>query len=217
MLSLSGSVSMKQVIRLLGCGRHSLSGALVTDLRVAYAPPTGASQEAVARFSLRPDSKPHSEWFCYLLHRGSIMRRKIVFLLLLFGLAGCAAPGTLSPPPAPETTLPLPAGSLASSPSGPTPTSVAPFSTQEPTEAWKRVSDDGYKYSFWVPATWILDKEGVTPDRLVFFSDPTVVGQVGPLTFPNGLIKLDFAADPIGKGEPDLTKANPITVADRPA
>lgn len=145
------------------------------------------------------------------------MRRKIVFLLLLFGLAGCAAPGISSPAPAPETTLPLPAESLASSTSGPTPTSVTPFSTQEPAGAWKRVSDDGYKYSFEVPATWILDKEGVTPDRLVFFSDPTVVGQVGPLTFPNGLIKLDFAADPIGKGEPDLTKANPITVADRPA
>lgn len=46
---------MKQVIRLLGCGRHSLSGALVTDLRVAYAPPTGANREAAARFKVAYD------------------------------------------------------------------------------------------------------------------------------------------------------------------
>ncbi|HXF69106.1 MAG TPA: hypothetical protein VNK89_04820 [Thermoflexus sp.] len=145
------------------------------------------------------------------------MRLKLVFLLLLFGLAGCAAPGVSSPAPTPETTLPFPTGSLASSTPGPTPASIAPFSTQEPVEAWKRVSDDGYKYSFEVPATWIQDEEAATPDRLMFFSDPTVVGKVGPLTLPNGLIKLDFAADPIGKGEPDLTGANPITVAGRPA
>lgn len=145
------------------------------------------------------------------------MRLKLAFLLLLFGLAGCAAPGISSPAPTPETTLPLPTESLTSSTSGPTPASIAPVSTQEPAEAWKRVSNDGYKYSFEVPATWIRDEEGATPDRLMFFSDPTVVGKVGPLTLPNGLIKLDFAADPIGKGEPDLTRANPITVADRPA
>lgn len=144
------------------------------------------------------------------------MSLKRVFLLLLFGLAGCAAPGISSPAPTHEATLPLPTESLPSSTSGPTPASITPFSTQEPAEAWKRVSNDEYKYSFEVPAAWILE-ESATPDRLMFFSDPTVVGQVSPLTLPNGLIKLDFAADPFGKGEPDLTRANPIKVADRPA
>lgn len=145
------------------------------------------------------------------------MSMKRVFLLLLFGLAGCAAPSITSPAPTPGATLPLPTEPLASSTPGPTPPSIAPFSTQEPAEAWKRVSDDGYKYSFEVPAAWIRDEESATPDRLMFFSDPTVVGRVGPLTLPNGLIKLDFAADPVGKGEPDLTRANPITVAGRTA
>lgn len=165
------------------------------------------------------------------------MRLKRVFLLLLFGLAGCAAPGISSPAPAPETPLPLPAGSRTSStsgptgggpgvpqreqgspvssPPGPTPAPTGPFSTQEPAEAWQRVSDDWYGYSFEVPATWIQEKP--TRDRLMFFSDPTVVGQVGPLTLPNGLIKLDFAVDPIGKGEPDRTGVTPITVAGKPA
>lgn len=98
-------------------------------------------------------------------------------------------------------------------------TPIVPLPTQEPVpvKAWKQISNDWYKYSFEVPTAWVQNEEGATPDRLMLFSDPAVAGQVGPMTLPNGLMKLDFGADPAGKGELDLAGANQITVADRPA
>jgi len=73
---------------------------------------------------------------------------------------------------------------------------------------WQQISDMWWKYSFEVPASWLLSEPGMTfPDRLVFLSDQVV---------DNGLMKLDFAADPVGKPDaPDLSAAEAITVANR--
>lgn len=81
---------------------------------------------------------------------------------------------------------------------------------------WRRVSDDWYKYAFEVPSGW-LEMEHVTADRLVFLSDPAVYGGQPGCPFPNGLIKLDFAADPPPTSGPDLTGWKPTTVSGRQA
>ena len=75
---------------------------------------------------------------------------------------------------------------------------------------WRQISDTWWKYSFEVPASWLLSEPGMTfPDRLVFLSDQAV---------DDGLMKLDFAADPVGKPDaPDLSAGEAVTVANRPA
>lgn len=95
----------------------------------------------------------------------------------------------------------------------------APTPTPGPV-TWRRVGDDGYKYSFEVPANW-YEEPGVTPDRRVFFSDPALVEPTSYCPSSDGLMKLDFAADPPGKYQPhmqpDLTGMSSVTVAGRPA
>jgi len=84
---------------------------------------------------------------------------------------------------------------------------------------WRRISDAWYKYSFEIPSGWHEDR-GPTADRLVFFSDLALV-EPFYCPSPDGLMKLDFGADPplkYGRDlEPDLTGMSPITVAGRPA
>lgn len=128
-----------------------------------------------------------------------------LFGVLTLGLAGCGgivAPQSASTLVPIETALPtVQAPSLVQTPP-PTPT-VGPIT-------WRRISDAWYKYSFEVPSGWHEDRDSTT-DRLVFFSDPS----------PDGLMKLDFSADPSLKYgrdlRPDLTGMSPITVAGRPA
>lgn len=94
----------------------------------------------------------------------------------------------------------------------------APTPTPGPI-TWRRVSDAAYKYAFEVPSGWHEDR-GPTADRLVFFSD-LASGDPSYCPSPDGSIKLDFAADPPGKYQPDmqpdLTGMNSITVDGRPA
>ena len=85
---------------------------------------------------------------------------------------------------------------------------------------WQHVSDDWNQYAFEVPSDWLILK-GATADRLNFFSDEDVYGQPNACPLPNGLMKLDFAADSpgnIGTGAsgsgPDLEGFTAITVAD---
>ncbi len=96
----------------------------------------------------------------------------------------------------------------------PTPCPVRPTFTPGPL-TWRRVGDAWLGYSFEVPTTW-LETEHATADRLMFFSDPAVFGQPEFCPLPNGLIKLDFGADPPFKG-PNLDKFTPTTIDGRPA
>jgi hypothetical protein len=74
---------------------------------------------------------------------------------------------------------------------------------------WVTIADGYYGYSFQVPADWYKEM-GVTPDRWVFYSDPTVVtNELPPAVLPKGLIKVDFAADPVGHWLPDPEVRSP--------
>lgn len=80
-----------------------------------------------------------------------------------------------------------------------------------PTEQskWITIADDYYGYSFQVPAAWHKEM-GVTPDRWVFYSDPNVVTkEMSPAALPQGLIKMDFAADPVGSWLPEPEVRDP--------
>lgn len=80
-----------------------------------------------------------------------------------------------------------------------------------PTEQskWITIADGYYGYSFQVPAAWHKEM-GVTPDRWVFYSDPTVVTkELSPAALPQGLIKMDFAADPVGHWLPEPEVRDP--------
>ncbi|WP_322801488.1 hypothetical protein [Thermoflexus sp.] len=74
---------------------------------------------------------------------------------------------------------------------------------------WITIADGYYGYSFQVPAAWHKEM-GVTPDRWVFYSDPTVVTkELSPAALPQGLIKMDFAADPVGHWLPEPEVRDP--------
>lgn len=80
-----------------------------------------------------------------------------------------------------------------------------------PTEPsrWITIADGYYGYSFQVPAAWYKEM-GVTPDRWVFYSDPTVVNkELSLVALPQGLIKMDFAADPVGHWLPEPEVRDP--------
>jgi len=71
------------------------------------------------------------------------------------------------------------------------------------TGEWTTITDDYYGYSFQVPSVW-HKQPGVTPDRWAFYSDPAVVdAELYPTDLPQGLIKVDFAADPVANWLPD--------------
>lgn len=75
---------------------------------------------------------------------------------------------------------------------------------------WTTISDSYYGYSFQVPASW-HKKAGVTPDRWSFYSDPSVVDkELHPTALPQGLIKVDFAADPVASWLPDPEVRDPF-------
>ncbi|MBU0702784.1 MAG: hypothetical protein KKC18_02850 [Chloroflexi bacterium] len=82
--------------------------------------------------------------------------------------------------------------------------------------AWRRVSDEWYKYSFEIPSGW-YEEQGATPDRLTFFSDPALLEQSPYCPSSDGLMKLDFGADPVQGHTPDLAGMNPTTIAGRSA
>ncbi len=82
--------------------------------------------------------------------------------------------------------------------------------------AWRQVSDDWYRYAFEVPSGW-LETDHVTGDRCSFLSDPGAYGQPEQCPLANGLMKLDLAVDPPGKGGPDLRGWRPFTVGSRQA
>jgi len=74
---------------------------------------------------------------------------------------------------------------------------------------WITIADSYYGYSFRVPAAWYKGM-GVTPDRWVFYSDPTAVTEeLPPAVLPKGLIKVDFAADQVGHWLPDPEVRSP--------
>lgn len=88
------------------------------------------------------------------------------------------------------------------------------------TTAWQSVNDAWHQYAFEVPNSWLLSPNG-SADRLKFFSDD-VYGQPHNCPIPNGLMTLDFAADPpsnFGTGTPestpDLGLFSPLTIAGR--
>lgn len=62
---------------------------------------------------------------------------------------------------------------------------------------WMTIADGYYGYSFQIPAAWYKEM-GVTPDRWVFYGE-----------LAGGLIKVDFAADPVGHWLPDPETRNP--------
>jgi len=86
-----------------------------------------------------------------------------------------------------------------------TPTIGLLFPTPSVTE-WRRIGNDGWKYAFEVPQSWLLSEPGMTnPDRLVFLSDAD--GETGTM-------KLDVMADPLARpGAPDTSGWDPVTVA----
>lgn len=94
----------------------------------------------------------------------------------------------------------------------------APTPTPGPL-TWRQIRDDWYRYAFEIPSGWYEDPN-VTPDRRGFVSD---AAQMDPSYCPSpmGWMKLDFAADPPGKFQPNmqpnLEGMTPITVAGRPA
>lgn len=76
---------------------------------------------------------------------------------------------------------------------------------------WVEISDRYYGYNFLVPATW-YKQMGVTPDRWVFFSDPSVLDHtlVHPVPMPEGLIKVDFGVEPVANFLPEIEVRNAI-------
>jgi hypothetical protein len=85
--------------------------------------------------------------------------------------------------------------------------------------AWQTVRNGWYKYAFEVPETWLRPEQS-TADQFSFYSDPHVYGQPNLCPMSNGLMKLDFSAQPPGNyepGGPDLEGFTAITVAEHPA
>lgn len=148
-------------------------------------------------------------------------------LAALCELAGVPAP-PIRTGPLPPTVAPISSATISVAPTaiaGPAHSTPRPSAMPNPCPphpaftpgplTWRRVEDAFYGYSFEVPAGW-LEAEHVTPDRLVFFSDPSIYGQPEFCPRPNGLIKLDFGADPPAKA-PDRAGYTSTTIDGRPA
>lgn len=80
-------------------------------------------------------------------------------------------------------------------------------------QGWGTVSDEYYGYSFELPVGWHREN-GVTPDRLASWGDPVSLERASQIASAHGgLMKVEFAADPVGHWLPDPEVRDPLVDA----